>query len=155
MATNQDKIHFRFISDILGQQAQRKLQRLRPRKGELTSVPRAPEITASVVNQRWEQLQLPESSRGELLEDYTLGNMESYQKNIEDFIGTVKLPVGIAGPLKCERAACRGSYYVPLATTEAALVASYSRGAHLISLAGGCAAAVMAEAGHALSRICL
>ena len=38
-----------------------------------------------------------------------------------------------------------GDYYVPLATTEAALVASYSRGAQLISEAGGCSAAVLNE----------
>src|SRR5439155_4655761 len=39
----------------------------------------------------------------------------------------------------------RGDYYLPLATTEAALVASYSRGAQLITAAGGCATAVLAE----------
>ena len=39
----------------------------------------------------------------------------------------------------------RGDYYVPLATTEAALVASYSRGSHLLTEAGGCTAALLNE----------
>jgi hydroxymethylglutaryl-CoA reductase (NADPH) len=39
----------------------------------------------------------------------------------------------------------QGDYYVPLATTEAALVASYSRGSYLISRAGGCTTAVLSE----------
>jgi hydroxymethylglutaryl-CoA reductase (NADPH) len=39
----------------------------------------------------------------------------------------------------------RGDYYVPLATSEAALVASYSRGAQLITACGGCAAVVLSE----------
>ena len=39
----------------------------------------------------------------------------------------------------------QGDYYVPLATTEAALVASYTRGAQAITRAGGCAAAVVSE----------
>ena len=50
------------------------------------------------------------------------------------------MPVGIAGPLRVNGVHAQGDYYVPLATTEAALVASYSRGAQLISEAGGCTA---------------
>ena len=52
-----------------------------------------------------------------------------------------------AWPGRCASTAlyAHGDYYVPLATTEAALVASYSRGAQLITEAGGCTAVVLNE----------
>ena len=68
-----------------------------------------------------------------------------FARNIENYIGTLVVPVGLAGPLRVAGTAARGDYHFPLATTEAALVASYSRGARLITQAGGCAAAVLAE----------
>ncbi|HZP81295.1 MAG TPA: hydroxymethylglutaryl-CoA reductase [Chthonomonadaceae bacterium] len=71
--------------------------------------------------------------------------MERYQSNIENFIGTVKVPVGLAGPLRVNGLVAQGDYYVPLATTEAALVASYSRGAQVLSEVGGCTAALLNE----------
>ncbi len=71
--------------------------------------------------------------------------MLAYQKNIEYFIGTVKLPVGIAGPLRVNGSHAQGDYLVPLATTEAALVASYHRGSQLITAAGGASALLINE----------
>jgi len=71
--------------------------------------------------------------------------MECYQRNIENFMGTVKIPLGLAGPLRVNGLFARGEYYIPLATTEAALVASYNRGAQLISEAGGCTAMLLQE----------
>ena len=56
-----------------------------------------------------------------------------------------EVPVGLAGPLRVNGADAHGDYYVPLATTEAALVASYSRGAQLITDAGGCTAVLLNE----------
>ncbi|PTY01471.1 3-hydroxy-3-methylglutaryl-CoA reductase [Verrucomicrobia bacterium LW23] len=72
-------------------------------------------------------------------------NLAPYARNIEYAVGTVQLPIGIAGPLRINGSCTAGDFYVPLATTEAALVASYQRGAMLISEAGGCAAALLAE----------
>ncbi|HYW53808.1 MAG TPA: hydroxymethylglutaryl-CoA reductase [Dongiaceae bacterium] len=72
-----------------------------------------------------------------------LDDPATYERNVENFIGTVRVPVGIAGPLAVNGSAARGTYYVPLATTEAALVASYSRGAQLLTRAGGCTARVL------------
>ena len=68
-----------------------------------------------------------------------------YNANIENCIGTVKIPVGLAGPLRVNGSFAKGDYYLPLATTEAALVASYHRGAVLISTAGGCSAVLLGE----------
>lgn len=75
----------------------------------------------------------------------TLANAEIYSANIENMIGTVKVPVGLVGPLRINGLHAHGDYYVPLATTEAALVASYARGADLVSAAGGVSAALVYE----------
>lgn len=52
----------------------------------------------------------------------------SLQGNIENYIGMAQIPVGLAGPILVNGTEASGAYYVPLATTEGALVASFSRG---------------------------
>ncbi|HHG90879.1 MAG TPA: 3-hydroxy-3-methylglutaryl-CoA reductase [Devosia sp.] len=68
-----------------------------------------------------------------------------YSRNIENYIGTVKVPVGVVGPLRVNGIDAQGDYFIPLATTEAALVASYARGADIVSRVGGISAATIAE----------
>jgi hydroxymethylglutaryl-CoA reductase (NADPH) len=68
-----------------------------------------------------------------------------YRTAIENFAGTVRLPVGIVGPIQVRGRFANGAYQLPLATTEAALVASYHRGCSLISEAGGCDVALTAD----------
>ncbi|WFO76185.1 hydroxymethylglutaryl-CoA reductase (NADPH) [Desulfurococcaceae archaeon MEX13E-LK6-19] len=58
-------------------------------------------------------------------------------KNIENPIGAIQIPLGIAGPLKINGEYAKGDYYIPLATTEGALVASINRGCKAITLSGG------------------
>lgn len=60
-----------------------------------------------------------------------------YQGNIENFIGLAQVPIGVVGPLRINGLYAGGDFCVPLATTEGALVASYNRGARIISLSGG------------------
>lgn len=60
-----------------------------------------------------------------------------FQGNIENYLGLAQIPVGIIGPLRINGLYAHGDFYVPLATTEGALVASYNRGAKIISLSGG------------------
>ena len=57
--------------------------------------------------------------------------------NIENFIGAAQVPIGVAGPLKMDGEHAQGDFYIPLATTEGTLVASYSRGMRVISECGG------------------
>lgn len=57
--------------------------------------------------------------------------------NIENPVGTAQMPLGIAGPLAVNGAFAKGIFYVPLATTEGALVRSYERGMVLLTRAGG------------------
>ena len=80
-----------------------------------------------------------------LADDDTIDGAAAYAGNIENMIGTVKVPVGVAGPLRVNGLHASGDYLIPLATTEAALVASYSRGAEIITAAGGATAAQTAE----------
>ncbi len=58
-------------------------------------------------------------------------------RNIENTIGAAQIPIGIAGPLRVIGDYANGLYYIPLATTEGALVASVNRGAKIITEAGG------------------
>ncbi|MEI6447124.1 MAG: hydroxymethylglutaryl-CoA reductase [Actinomycetes bacterium] len=57
--------------------------------------------------------------------------------NVEGFIGTAQVPIGLAGPLLVDGEHARGEYWVPMATTEGTLVASYNRGMKLTRDAGG------------------
>ncbi|MBN4077354.1 hydroxymethylglutaryl-CoA reductase, partial [Sulfobacillus acidophilus] len=65
--------------------------------------------------------------------------------NIENLIGSVEIPVGIAGPLLVKGEKARGTFYAPLATTEGALVASATRGATAISKSGGVSTKVVKQ----------
>jgi hydroxymethylglutaryl-CoA reductase (NADPH) len=57
--------------------------------------------------------------------------------NIENFCGVAQVPIGLAGPLRVNGEHARGDFYVPLATTEGTLVASYNRGMRLLGECGG------------------
>ena len=101
-------------------------------------------LDASALTRNWDVLKrhttLNDEDREHLADSQTVATIDRYSKNIENCVGTLKLPVGVAGPLRIDGLFARGEFYVPLATTEAALVASYHRGARLITAAGGCRA---------------
>lgn len=62
---------------------------------------------------------------------------ELMRGNIENPIGTVQMPVGVAGPLLVHGSHAQGTFYVPLATTEGALIRSYERGMVALTRSGG------------------
>lgn len=66
--------------------------------------------------------------------------------NIENFIGVAQVPIGLAGPMKVNGEHAQGDFYIPMATTEGTLVASYNRGMKLCRLAGGVKTTVLDDA---------
>jgi hydroxymethylglutaryl-CoA reductase (NADPH) len=62
---------------------------------------------------------------------------DGFAGNVENFVGLVQVPVGVIGPLRINGLHAHGDFYVPLATTEGALVASHGRGAAVIGRSGG------------------
>jgi hydroxymethylglutaryl-CoA reductase (NADPH) len=65
--------------------------------------------------------------------------------NIEQFIGVAQVPIGLAGPLLVHGEHAQGEFYVPLATAEGTLVASYNRGMRLLYEAGGVTTTIMTD----------
>ena len=123
-----------------------------PNRGALPWLRPAKRLSAVSTKAYWARLRasglVSDAEQSELLDVKAEADLARYQRNIENYVGTVKVPVGVIGPLRILGTAARGDFYVPLATTEAALVASYGRGASLISQAGGCEALVADEAVH-------
>jgi hydroxymethylglutaryl-CoA reductase (NADPH) len=74
----------------------------------------------------------------------TLSHVSNYafdpsivQGNIENFIGVAQVPIGLAGPLRINGEHAVGDFYIPMATTEGTLVASFNRGMRLMTECGG------------------
>jgi len=63
---------------------------------------------------------------------------EMVKGNIENFIGSVPIPLGLCGPIDIHGEFAKGRFVVPMASQEGTLVASYSRGAKIMNACGGC-----------------
>ncbi len=81
----------------------------------------------------------------EHLSQYSMDMGEALKRNIENPIGAIQIPVGIAGPLRVKGEHAQGEFYVPLATSEGALVASVNRGCSVIKAAGGVKVGIVAD----------
>jgi hydroxymethylglutaryl-CoA reductase (NADPH) len=125
-------------------------QRLRPSADPLPRRLRVRQTTsAESVGAIWDHLR--SEAHASLAVQQQIGDANSvdqaaiYGRNIENFIGTVKVPLGVIGPVRVNGINANGDFFVPLATSEAALVASYGRGADIASAAGGISAGLIAE----------
>src|SRR3954468_10763396 len=101
-------------------------------------IPRDPEddYTDSAITARREYLEdrtgvTPEHTTRFSLDPTTLAG------NVENFFGVAQVPMGLAGPLLVDGEHAQGEFWVPLATTEGTLVASYNRGMRLVHESGG------------------
>lgn len=65
--------------------------------------------------------------------------------NIENFIGVAQVPMGVAGPIHILGEHAQGDFYIPMATSEGTLVASYNRGMRLLTENGGAKATVVED----------
>jgi len=94
-------------------------------------------------------------ARQEFIRSQTGINLEHIKKysidphqtrgNIEHFTGTAQVPLGFAGPLLVRGEHARGEFYVPMATSEGTLVASYNRGMKVLRECGGVKCAVVGD----------
>lgn len=65
--------------------------------------------------------------------------------NLENYIGTIQIPMGLAGPLSFNFQTGSEKISAPIATTEAALVSSITRGAIAISTSNGVTTRVLSN----------
>ena len=100
--------------------------------------------SVATASSRWQKL-ANDAAQRELFGTYARNSAPQFRKNIENYIGTVNIPVGLVNSLRVLGSGGDRTYDIPLATTEAALVASYNRGARLLTQAGGCTARVVAS----------
>ena len=66
--------------------------------------------------------------------------------NVENFIGVAQVPMGLVGPLLVNGEHAQGDFYMPMATSEGTLIASYNRGARLLRESGGAKVTVVDDA---------
>jgi hydroxymethylglutaryl-CoA reductase (NADPH) len=108
-------------------------------------VPRPRDATAEARTRRLEFLRARGVEVPHLAGDVTPPGPATLAGNVEQYIGMTQVPTGLIGPLRVNGLHAHGDFYVPIATTEGALVASYHRGARLVTQAGGASSLVTAE----------
>lgn len=110
-------------------------------------LPRQPgeDLTSQIIAERHAFVRHHTGSDPQTLFGYQ-GDTHHLEGNIEHFVGMAQVPVGVAGPLKVNGEHAHDTFWVPLATTEGTLVASYNRGMKLIYECGGAEVTVVEEA---------
>jgi hydroxymethylglutaryl-CoA reductase (NADPH) len=94
--------------------------------------------------------------RQQFIEDNTAAKLEHTKQfsfepadmsgNIENLFGVAQVPIGLAGPLLVNGEHAQGEFYVPMATVEGTMLASYNRGMRVIRESGGVITTVSGDA---------
>jgi hydroxymethylglutaryl-CoA reductase (NADPH) len=116
-------------------------------RAKRTKIPRDPEndYTPQAAEARRAFLRAQTGAGLEHLSRYSF-DLSILPGNIEHFTGVAQVPIGIAGPLLVNGEYAQGEFYVPLATTEGTLVASYNRGMKTLYEAGGVTTTILDDA---------
>jgi NADP-dependent 3-hydroxy-3-methylglutaryl-CoA reductase len=111
------------------------------------TLPKVPGRGLYTDDARHERLAFVKEQTGRELEEVSSTRLQpnALVSNIEALLGSVEIPVGIAGPLHVKGEHANGLFYAPMATTEGALVASATRGATALSRCGGVTARVLGQ----------
>ncbi len=103
------------------------------------------DMNAETTHQRRDFLQAQGHTMPYLTGEQVFDNIADLHGNIENYLGMTLVPTGVIGPLHVLGTAANGDFYVPMATSEGALVASYDRGARATRMAGGVTSICLAE----------
>lgn len=76
------------------------------------------------------------------------GDPKQMMGNIENPIGCAQVPIGLSGPLRVNGTYAKGDFYIPLATTEGALVAASNMGMRLLTKSGGVNTMILKDVVH-------
>jgi hydroxymethylglutaryl-CoA reductase (NADPH) len=95
------------------------------------------------------------AERQEFIEQHTPARLDHTRRysfdpramagNIESLFGVAQVPIGLAGPLRVNGEHAQGDFYVPMATVEGTMLASYNRGMKVIRESGGVQTTVCGE----------
>ncbi|MCL2687853.1 MAG: hydroxymethylglutaryl-CoA reductase (NADPH) [Methanobrevibacter sp.] len=115
------------------------IQKLKNNEMKLYEIEKHASSVEEAIDIRRRFIEEKSNTKLDTIAKYSLDMESASQKNIENPIGTIQIPIGIAGPLKIngEYIKDNDEFYVPLATSEGALVASVNRGCSTIAEAGG------------------
>jgi hydroxymethylglutaryl-CoA reductase (NADPH) len=103
------------------------------------------DYSADIISQRQQFLEEKTGAKLEHTKNFSFepGSMAG---NCEHLFGVAQLPIGVAGPLVVNGEHAQGEFYVPMATIEGTLIASYNRGMRVIRESGGVMTTVCGEA---------
>jgi len=111
------------------------------------SIPRSREddYSAKIIAERQAFIEHNTPARLKHTKQYSF-DPQAMSGNIENIFGVAQVPIGLAGPLLIEGEHAKGEFYVPMATVEGTMLASYNRGMKVIRDSGGVMTTVCGEA---------
>jgi hydroxymethylglutaryl-CoA reductase (NADPH) len=128
------------------------LMRMQPQREDTVhyddqTLPKVPARGLYTEQARQERLAFARQQTGATLTEVEQTRLDPRKlvSNIEAFIGSVEIPVGLAGPLHIKGQHAMGLFYAPMATSEGALLASATRGATALSRSGGVTSRVLGQ----------
>jgi hydroxymethylglutaryl-CoA reductase (NADPH) len=104
-----------------------------PGASQAPRLPSASDLSAEALERRRAQLALAGIATARLAGEGGELAPTALAGRIEGFVGWARVPVGVLGPLAIEGRAAQGEYFVPLATSEGALVMSFQHVANMLS----------------------